>query len=334
MYINRYLYITSLSVMGMIIFCFSPSAKAFDCFSGANKITVDVPPTVLYADIDPVDLNKNVTDVLLTDMSAYASCKGKADSYYQNALRSTSLTISNSLMILGYSSYIISGGVNSASPPDVCIWPDSSCSMNGTTSAPVNAKIHLQRSASSGDWHVGTVLPAGSEIARMEAEARDVGSKYINAPWHSITWVFRLKSDMTIPAYTCSITQFDENVVLPKVSRSDMLLKGEGRFSKVKKEFKFNLACATQTSVSVAFEGTPLSGTNDVLKNSAPGNDNIGVQMTFSDDTPVKLGSIYPITSSAQSSELLKFNAYYYYSGGSVTVGPVKANTTFTFNYQ
>ncbi|CAM7619770.1 Fimbrial-type adhesion domain-containing protein [Phytobacter diazotrophicus] len=94
----------------------------------------------------------------------------------------------------------------------------------------------------------------------------------------------------------------------------------------------FNFPCDEQTTVSVTFEGDTLSGTGTgtVLRNKLSGNENIGIQLLFNDSTPEKIEVAY----SAQSTELLNFNAYYYYKGVNISSCPVKANTTFTFEYQ
>ncbi|MBV8873905.1 MAG: hypothetical protein JO014_14435 [Metakosakonia sp.] len=98
----------------------------------------------------------------------------------------------------------------------------------------------------------------------------------------------------------------------------------------------FNFACDEQTTVSVTFEGDTLSGTGTgtVLRNKLSGNDNIGIQLLFNDSTPVKMTEKIEVAYSAQSTELLSFNAYYYYKGGNISRCSVKANTTFTFEYQ
>lgn len=197
---------------------------------------------------------------------------------------------------------------------------------------PINAQIGIKRATNSGSWGTASTLSANTEIARMVSQFRYSGSDVWRT--NTVTWVFTLKDELVIPAYTCSITQYDKNVTLPEVKRSDIVSHGAGRYLNAKKEFKFNLVRDPQTTVSVTFEGTPLSGTDNVLKNTLTGNDNIGVQMLFSDDTPVKLATKYPVVSSAQASEILNLNAYYYYKGGAVSSGPVKANTTFTFDYQ
>ncbi|WP_354691288.1 fimbrial protein [Phytobacter sp. RSE-02] len=98
----------------------------------------------------------------------------------------------------------------------------------------------------------------------------------------------------------------------------------------------FNFSCDEQTTVSVTFEGDTLSGTGTgtVLRNKLSGNDNIGIQLLFNDSTPVKMTEKIEVAYSAQSTELLNFNAYYYYKGANISSCPVKANTTFTFEYQ
>lgn len=307
-------------------------ANAFKCTSNGQSIIVDVAPTDLYAAINGVTLNKNVSDILLTDMSSYTTCSGLADSYYQNAVRTTSLTLADALTSRGYSGYVVSGGTSSAG--SICIWPDNQCSMNGTATAPVNAQIHISRPTGSGAWGgSGTTIPAGTEIARLEAEARDVGSLYVNNPWHPITWIFQLQSDMVIPGYTCNIDYYDATVNLPKVDRWDMVKHGSGRYEYASAPFKFNLSCEQQTVVSIKFEGTVMNGESSVLSNSLSGNDNIGIQIEFN-DAEVELNSLLKVVENAQDQETLNFKAYYYYRGGNVNPGEIKAVATYLFSYE
>lgn len=333
--------ITRLCLL-LALMCFSLQSHALSCWGGG---TIDFngfvnngsPQQTFYIDIDGVSLTNTTTDIVLTDMSAYAGCYGAPDATWQDAMRSSSLTLSSSeLKNLGFQVYLDAGGTKSSSPPNVCIWPDNLCSvgLGGSASRPIIARIAIKRASGSGDWSMGTTIPAGTEIARMKAQVRAGYSGNGTNFFDAITWVFRLKTPIVIPAYTCSITSYDKNVALPDVSRSDFLRNGTGRYTKAKKEFTFNLACQTGTSVSVTFEGQTLSGTDNVLKNTLTGNDNVGIQLLFGDDKSLVLGSKYSVYSSAGASEILKLNAYYYYKGGTITAGQIKANTTFTFNYQ
>jgi type 1 fimbria pilin len=312
---------------------YSSASHAFYCSNGSQSVDWQTGGTITTT-INALSLSKNTLDTLLTNMNAYAYCNGSPKSGYEDALRTQSITLSSELTKLGFTAYIKSfGGPATQSPPgQVCIWPDANCSLTGETdkTKPINAQIGITRNTGSGDWHAGANISPGTEIARMVTQMR-----YYGGAWgREITWVFVLKNEMVIPAYTCNITQYDKSVTLPNVSRTALQSHGNGRYPDVKKEFQFALNCDASTAVSVTFEGDVLSGTDNVLKNAYSGNDNIGVQMLFSDNTPVKLETKYPVISSAQENEILKLNAYYYYKGGDVGAGPIKANTTFMFDYQ
>lgn len=309
-------------------------AIAYDCYNGSQHVYNG--SATFSVKVDPVNINKSLTDAILTAMNSYAYCYGTPGPTYKDALRVNSLQVTNTtLSSLGFSAYIIdSNNVKTNAPAtNVCLWPDANCSITTEpmVTLPINAKIGIQRSPDSGNWTSATSIPANAEILRMVTQMR------IGGAWNAgaiVTWVFYLNAEMPVKSYTCSLNTYDKSVTLPDVSRSDLMRAGSGRYSAAKKEFRFDLNCDTQTAVSVTFEGEPLAGTEDVLKNVLTGNDNLGVQMLFSDNTPVKLGTEYPVISSAQANEILKLNAYYYYKGGTITAGPIKANTTFTFDYQ
>lgn len=310
------------------------------CYNGSQY--TDEQSTTFVVSIPPVALSKSAAKTVLTDMSSYARCIGYPTSVsnWKDALRSTSLAISSTLTDLGYAGYLqYDGGPENAVPASqVCLWPDSTCSPTysfSTTVAvnkPLYAKVGLKRASGTPGWSAGKTIPVGTELAQLKTQMRYSGA------WQStwVTWSFVLASDMVVPTYTCSVTQFDESVTLPTVKRSDILRHGTGRYPDAKKEFKYNLNCEPETAVSITFDGDALNGTgtDSVLKNSQSGNDNIGIQLLFNSTTPVKLAERLLLVSSAQSTELLSFNAYYYYKGGDLNSGLVKANASFTFDYQ
>ena len=312
------------------------SAVELNCTAYGQTSYYNASRTIIVP-VDSLELSKDKLDVLLTSMNNYATCGGKAQPNYADAVRTRALTLSTALTNLGYQGYVISnGGPMVLSPTNLCLWPDSSCSIiNGFDKTPLlNVKIGIKRAVNSGNWKAGATIDANTEIANMLTQFRyGLGSMSWGTTFN---WSFVLKNNMVIPAYTCSVTQYDKSVTLPNIRRSDIVSHGTGRYPNAKKTFKFNLSCDEQTSVSVTFEGDTLSGTgtDSVLKNRLSGNDNVGIQLLFNDTTPVKMAEKITVAASAQSAELLSFNAYYYYKGGDISGGPVKANTTFTFEYQ
>jgi type 1 fimbria pilin len=335
---------TGQSKLGVLVFLlavvFIGSTKSFayfTCYSDSASTTeASATYTVM---VDAAVLNKSISDAVLSDMSTYARCTGYPTSAWKDGLRVSSFSYDSSLTDAGFEAYLQyqNGAKNAPPAANVCLWPDASCSATYTSTTvaldrPIYAKLGVKRITASDRWRAGSTIPAGTQIARLVTQMRQSGN------WSSayVTWLFVLKSDMITPAYTCSITQYDKSVTLPAVKRSDIVSNGTGRYPNAKKEFTFDLACEPKTAVSVTFDGDILSGTgtDSVLKNKLSGNDNVGIQLLFNDNTPVKMSEKLQLVTSAQATQLLSFNAYYYYKGGAISGGPVKANATFTFDYQ
>lgn len=79
-----------------------------------------------------------------------------------------------------------------------------------------------------------------------------------------------------------------------------------------------------------------MTGKDDVLANLFSGNESVGVQVFLSgNSTAIKYDDVAVETiSSASANETIDYDAYYYYDGGSVSGGPVKAAMTYTFDYE
>lgn len=324
-------------VLFLAWFTSGSSLASFIC-STNNDSAIQQSKTLVVL-VDPVKLERTSTDALITDMSAYAKCNGwtsTAGGSGGDALRTTFFSVHYTLTTLGFNGYIQFNDEekHTTTTTTLCIWPDRWCSTNDAHffTKPINLKIGIQRSNSS-PIVGGAKIPSGTEIARLNTQMR-----YNGWTWKPsyVIWSFVLKNDMIIPIRTCTIQNYDANVALPNVYHSELIKHGPGRYPGAQKAFKFNLTCEHQTAVSVTFNGDTLSGTgtDSVLKNKLSGNDNVGIQLLFNDSTPVKMTEKLKVATSAQPTEQLSFNAYYYYKGGNVSSGPVKANTTFTFEYQ
>ena len=325
----------------LITFLLTPvSALALDCdpTPGSSFTLNNLPQYVINQQVSIGPIDKNTLQIEIADLNKIIKCTGGAGSIYRNAFRvdGSGLTLSSTRVEqLGFGLYLNdeNGVAHTAPANNVCVAPDVNCNYNyadtNNNPIPFYGKVLLKRTSGAGNWSSDDKIPAGTEIARLQTYYRS------QTVWYpSLTWIFILKDDLVPPDYTCNITQYDKSVTLPNVSRTALQSHGNGRYPDVKKEFQFALNCDASTAVSVTFEGDVLNGTDNVLKNAYSGNDNIGVQMLFSDNTPVKLETKYPVISSAQENEILKLNAYYYYKGGDVGAGPIKANTTFMFDYQ
>ncbi|MFC6123833.1 fimbrial protein [Citrobacter bitternis] len=217
-----------------------------------------------------------------------------------------------------------------------CVWVDANCSTNGSTSTeaknkptvPVSVRL-LRNSTAAYD-----PIPAGTDIATVILwhYSRTFPSGWASSP---ATLYFKFDGAVTPIIPTCDITNFDNNVTLPDVRRADLVNHGAGRYTGVTKEFNVNLACEYTPKVTVKFNGDKMPGiaSEDVLMNKLSGNDNIGIQLVHNNNA-MKIGENIELLSAAADSENLKFNAYYYYKGGTVQSGSIKANSEFTFTYQ
>lgn len=305
---------------------FSTAALAFGCttngsYGGSGSAwTVQVAPPVLKKDTQSY--------VTITDMASYVSCNGTTS----DNLRTLTASVDSTLASYGFTGVININGTRYDMPAvGYYIWPYplSSATLNG--SATLKVKLELKR-ATAGSWKTGVTLPAGTTIATFVAQQRSSSTW----GWND-TWTFKLNAPLVIPAYTCNVTSTaNRSITLPRVSKSDLQSNGNGRYNNSKTRFSFNLDCDELATVKVAFSGPMMTGKNDVLANQESGNDNVGVQVVPSgSSTATKFdGSFTNMIDSAQEQESLDFDAYYYYNGGSVSSGPVKALATYTFEYE
>lgn len=320
-----------------LFFLFQPSKTlAFGCTvfgrnataAGVHNIPVDV------------ILSKDSTDIKLVNFQDNSSCSGylgwAGGVAANDALRTNRIsTFSPALEDLGFSGYATIWGTRIDFPISVgrCVWPDGRCSFNGGTSlftGPINVQIGMTRNLSVAQN--GATVPAGTTIASFYLEQRGATGGASSWGFHPKTWNFILKNDLVIPTYTCSVENYDQTVIMPRTRAADIEAYGVGRYPNAMTPVSISLNCAEGTTVSVLFDGTTIDGNNSVLKNTRSGSDNIGIQLLFG-DTPISFGSPMQIISNAQSQEILKFKTYYFYTGGGVSNGPVRAVSTFTFTY-
>lgn len=305
---------------------FSTAVLAFGCttnglYGGSNSSwTVAVAPPVLKKDTQSY--------VTITDMASYVSCSGSTG----DNLKTLTASIDSTLASYGFTGVININGTRYDMPAGgYYIWPYPLSSATLSGSATLKVKLELKR-ATTGIWKTGATLPTGTTIATFVAQQRS-GSSW---GWND-TWTFTLNAPLVIPAYTCNVTsEANRSIKLPDVKRSDLQNKGSGRYDNSKTRFSFNLDCDELTTVKISFSGPMMSGKNDVLANQESGNDNVGVQIVPSgSSTAAKFdGSFTNMIDSALEQETLDFDAYYYYNGGSVSGGPVKAIATYTFDYE
>ncbi len=305
---------------------FSTAVLAFGCStngvygSSGSSWSVQVAPPILKKDTQSY--------VTITDMASYVSCDGVTN----DNLKTLTASINSTLASYGFTGVININGTRYDMPAGgYYIWPYplSSATLNG--SAALKVKLELKR-ATTGIWKTGATLPVGTTIATFVAQQRS-GSSW---GWND-TWTFKLNAPLVIPAYTCNITSpLNRTVKLPQVASNDLRHKGSGRYTESKTRFSFNLDCDELATVKVSFSGPMMTGKNDVLANQEAGNDNVGVQIVPSgSSTAAKFdGSFTNVIDSAQEQETLDFDAYYYYNGGTVSGGPVKALATYTFDYE
>lgn len=83
-----------------------------------------------------------------------------------------------------------------------------------------------------------------------------------------------------IPAYACTVNNPNLTISLPAVQKADLQNNGAGRYP-AETPFSLNLTCEPNTTVSVQFDETTMSGKDDVLANTSSGNDATGIQVLF-----------------------------------------------------
>ncbi|BDD48775.1 MULTISPECIES: fimbrial protein [Phytobacter] len=269
--------------------------------------------------------------------SATVLANGWPNSDHRDSVKIKSVTINPNLTARGFTLQVKvsnSSWMSNTAAVGKCVWVDANCIiMSISTSVtkstlPVSVRL-LRNSTAAYD-----PIPAGTNIATITLLHY---SSIYPSGWTSspATLYFRFDGAVTPIIPTCDITNFDNNVTLPDVRRADLVRHGAGRYTGVTKEFNINLACENKPKVSVKFNGDKMPGiaSEDVLVNKLSGNDNIGIQLVHNNNA-MKIGENIELLSAAADSENLKFNAYYYYKGGTVQSGSIKANSEFTFTYQ
>ncbi len=268
------------------------------------------------------------------------SCSGSATSAQKDAMRIESVTVNSVFLNEGYIVEVSIGGgawQTAAAVKYACIWPASNTSYNcisGSSSNDGNTRSITIRVRRSSNVAIKTPIPNNTNIATIVLYQRSSDTWSGSGGWAKITLNYYLNGDISPLVPTCNITNADKKVTLPDVKRAELVSYGPGRFPRTTSEFSINLECKYQPKVSVQFDGTKMTGvaSGDVLGNQLSGNDNVGVQIMY-DNSVIKLGEKIAVLSAATENESLKFNAYYYFNGGSIQGGPMKANTEFTFTY-
>ena len=227
------------------------------------------------------------------------------------------------------------GGIWSTTTAAVgrCVWYGTNCDVNqsstrdNTPTSPVTIRLKRNSTASYSS------ISSGSTIATIVI--RQYSNWTSSNGGDSATLIFKLNGELVPIIPTCDVKNFDKNVTLPDVKRTDLVSHGTGRYTGATKEFNINLECENSPKVSVKFDGDKMPGvtSEDVLVNKLSGNDNVGVQILYGSN-PLQIGSNVAVLSAAGTNEALKFNAYYYYKGGTVQSGPIKSQTEFTFSYE
>ena len=279
----------------------------------------------------------NITSAASASATVLAS--GWPDSIHRDSAKIKFVTINPDLTARGFTLQVKvanSSWMSASAAVGKCVWVDANCSINGSTSTPVNNRatqaisVRLLRNSTA----AYDPIPAGTDIATITLW--HYSSFYSSGrTFNAATLYFKFDGAVTPIIPTCDITNFDNNVTLPDVRRADLVNHGAGRYTGVTKEFNINLACENTPKVSVKFNGDKMPGiaSEDVLVNKLSGNDNIGIQLAHNNNA-MKIGQNIELLSAAADSENLKFNAYYYYKGGTVQSGSIKSQTEFTFTYQ
>lgn len=325
MTIKRFFLLCFLLLLATIILSIPKPAQAFSCTSAGVNVggagTFNIPVNVT--------LTRSGDGFIITDLAQYTTCNGYTGASYYDALRIYDMSISPLFTAKGYSGFVIADTIQMNAPIGIsCVWPDTNCSNLGVFSSPLKIKIGMR---STSLVTQGITIPQGTEIASISVQQRSINTW----GWNKI-WKFVLASPLVIPSYTCNATMPDSvsTVTLPPVDAAALRYGGGGRYSGAKKAFYITLECEPETLVSVTYSGSTMSGRNDVLLNTTPGNNNVGIQVFYGSNVLTFNGPDTPFIASALSTQTLAYDAYYYYRDGGVRGGRVTASAIFTFNYK
>lgn len=264
--------------------------------------------------------------------SASITAYGWPDSVSQDRVRITSVAVGSGMTQRGFSVQVRVGSgswMGSTWAGGSCVWLDSSCSLPGgnrtSSIQPISVRL-VRNSTAAYDPIPPYTLIAIVYIAQSSVSGGGAGANL---------YFYTSGGTITPVNPTCNVKDFDKTLMLPPVNRDDISSHGVGRYSGATKEFDITLECSDKPKISVKFDGDKMTGiaSDEVLANKATGNDNVGIQILHKDN-PIKFGTAFEILTSTQKNESLKFNAYYYYKGGTVSPGPVKAQAEFLFTYK
>lgn len=302
----------------------SGEAMAFNCSGPYGNIPVTV------------EIDKSQSEIIIVDMNKSAFyCNGLISPSFQDAIRIMPGTaiLSPTLINAGFTGFFIDSlnqKFDFSQSSNKCIWPNATCPIgSGSFSGPLPLKIGIRGNGNNN----GVNMPAGTELARVKFQQR--GNYGGNIGWGSnqYLFVFTLKNAVVIPTYTCNVDNGDDIVVkLPAVDKQ-AIRSNAGRYDGVSKTFDLNLTCEPKTSIDVRFDGDIMTGHPDVLKNTSDVTKSVGIQV-LKDNIPVVFGNKTHVIDSAQAHETLSYRAHYYYNGGALNPGAVRAIATVTFDYQ
>lgn len=298
-------------------FLLSGNAHAFNC-TGTKVYNVNSFTVTRQAGVEVPPLP-----------TAQLNCAGASGE--QDALRIQSVTLNQKLIDAGFvdsTLEVSSSGTFQypfTSALNTCVWYDNKCTVVNATGLTSALTPTLKRTGPGKD----VTMNNGETLLTIVLYQRS------NGVWGwPLTISYKLSGNITPPVYTCSVSDYDASVQMPKL---DAIFKfgPQGKIISSKKEFNLKLNCQPETILSLQLDGTKMTGTgtNDVLKNITSGNDNVGVQL-FNNDTPIKLGTKFEITNNTSAVQDIKLMAYYFYKGGGAQAGMLKSSATFTFTYQ
>lgn len=325
--------LTLLQLLALVCIFMTSKVYAFGCESisigGSKTYTV----SAFTAERDAINL---------TLPSSFISCSGSTSAGNNDALRVYKVTLNDKLINAGFTdtslniSYFGDYSYPFSDSIYKCVWYDASCTTPGSSSAKNSATFKPTLKRAAGVWPALT-MGSGETVLSIQLQQR---GNYGSGPaWGGNMWTIKyvLNGPVTTPDYTCAINTYDNTVELPIAHASDIRALSNGKIPSSKTRFNIQLDCKKQTRVSLQFDGAKMSGTgtDDVLVNQISGNDNIGIQLYRADtETAIAFGSKYIAVDSANITENLAFDAYYYYNGGNISAGMLKSLATFTFTYE
>ncbi len=285
------------------------------------------PSWVNYIYTFKIDRTSDITQQLPIVALACSGSKG-----FNDAFRISDVILNPKLIEAGFTATTLNVGSETFTYPfteafSQCIWPDATCISTLDRGAALPYSLTLKRVGPGPD----VSFTNGDILATIKVQYR----RHTRWGDYQQSTQYILQGAITPRIYTCNTTEYNASIRMPSLDAVDIKRREKGILVSTKRPFNFRVTCINGTVVFLQFDGETLTGTgtDSVLKNQLPRNDNLGIQL-FDGARPLVMGEKFLVTDSAVDFIDLAYDAYYYYKGGEVNGGPFKAQVTFTFTYE